>query len=264
MIYLTRAAVFAGLLFVSGCSTQTNISPQAALQPSASATTLHMQRISTLESNDAVSIGAEQLQPGDILLSSTTGVTSLGIRLFSLSGVSHASVYLGNGEVAEAVGEGVQIVSLEQALSHSNSMVSLRHPGFSDVQLQRLRFFAQSKRGKKYNYKGIVIIAPYTLSRRVCDLPVFFGKGRSQCFDTLATVQIGDPADAQETFFCSQFVIEAFNYAGNPITVSNALWISPADLLHMREGDISSFTPVQPLQYVGHLKKWNLYNAVFG
>ncbi|MGA5656972.1 YaeF family permuted papain-like enzyme [Rahnella contaminans] len=264
MIYLNRVAVFAGLLWLPGCSTQTNISQQAALQPSASKTALHMQRISTLESNDAVTIGAEQLRPGDILLSSTTGVTSLGIRLFSLSGVSHASVYLGNGEVAEAVGEGVQIVSLEQALSHSNSMVSLRHPGFSDEQLQRLRFFAQSKRGKKYNYKGIVIIAPYTLSRRVCDLPVFFGKGRSQCFDTLATVQIGDSADAQEKFFCSQFVIEAFNYAGNPITVSNALWISPADLLHMREGDISSFTPVQPLQYVGHLKKWNLYNAVFG
>lgn len=264
MIYLNRAAVFAGLLWLSGCSTQTNISQQAALQPSASKTALHMQRISTLESNDAVTIGAEQLQPGDILLSSTTGVTSLGIRLFSLSGVSHASVYLGNGEVAEAVGEGVQIVSLEQALSHSNSMVSLRNPGFSEEQLQRLRFFAQSKRGKKYNYKGIVIIAPYTLSRRICDLPVFFGKGRSQCFDTLATVQIGDSAGAQETFFCSQFVIEAFNYAGNPITVSNALWISPADLLHMREGDISSFTPVQPLQYVGHLKKWNLYNAVFG
>jgi len=264
MIYLSRTVFFAALLFVSGCSTQTNISQQAALQPSATKATLHLQRLSTLDSHDAVVIGAAQLQPGDILLSSTTGVTSLGIRLFSMTGVSHASVYLGNGEVAEAVGAGVQIISLEDALTHSNSMVSLRHHGFNELQLERLRTFAQNNRGKKYNYKGIVIIAPYTLSRRICDLPVFFGKGRSSCFDTLATVQIGNTSDPQETFFCSQFVIEAFNYAGNPITASNALWISPADLLHMREGDVSSFTPVQPLQYVGHLKKWNLYNAVFG
>ena len=47
-------------------------------------------------------------------------------------------------------------------------------------------------------------------------------------------------------------------------TDADPRWVSPVDIMHMREGDVSSFTPVQPLQYVGHLKKWNLYNAVFG
>lgn len=264
MTPLIRAVIASIFILTAGCSTQPNMSQQTALQPSASQSTLHLQRLSTIESKDALAINQDQLLPGDILLSSTTGVTSLGIRLFSLTGVSHASVYLGNGEVAEAVGDGVQIISLEEALTHSNSMVSLRNPKFDNMQAEKLRIFSQNNRGKKYNYKGIVIIAPYTLTRRICDLPVFYGKGRSTCFDTLATVQIGNNTDPQETFFCSQFVIEAFNYAGSPITTSNALWISPADLLHMREGDVSSFTPVQPLRYVGHLKKWNLYNAVFG
>ena len=261
---LMRTVITSVIFFISGCSTQPNLSQQQALQPSASKSTLHLQRLSTIESEDALAIDQNQLLPGDILLSSATGVTSLGIRLFSLSGVSHASVYLGNGDVAEAVGDGVQIISLEEELTHSNSMVSLRNPKFDQQQAEKLRIFSQMNRGKKYNYKGIVIIAPYTLTRRLCDLPVFFGKGRSTCFDTLATVQIGNTSDPQETFFCSQFVIEAFNYSGSPITSSNALWVSPADLLHMREGDVSSFTPVQPLHYVGHLKKWNLYNALFG
>jgi hypothetical protein len=264
MIYLIRVTLLPAIILLSGCSSQPNISQQAELQPSVSKTTLHLQRISTLEDKDAVTITAGQLQPGDILLSSSTGVTSLGIRLFSMTGVSHASVYLGNGEVAEAVGNGVQIISLEDALTHSNSMVSLRKQKLTDLQAAKLRIFSQNNQGKKYNYKGIIIIAPYTLTRRVCDLPLFFGKGRSTCINTLATVQMGDAPETQTTFFCSQFVIEAFNFAGSPVTASNALWISPADLLHMREGDISSFTPVQPLQYVGHLKKWNLYNAVFG
>ncbi len=264
MMYSFRKAFLFVAIILSGCSSQPNLSQQKALQPSVSTSTLQMQRLSTLEGQDAITIGAEQLQPGDILLSSATGVTSLGIRLFSLTGVSHASVYLGKGEVAEAIGSGVQIISLEEALTHSNSMVSLRNQKLTDLQAEKLRIFSQNNQGKKYNYKGIVIIAPYTLTRRVCDLPLFFGKGRNTCFDTLATVQIGDTPAPQETFFCSQFVIEAFNFAGNPITASNALWISPADLLHMREGDVSSFAPVQPLQYVGHLKKWNLYDAVFG
>jgi len=30
--------------------------------------------------------------------------------------------------------------------------------------------------------------------------------------------------------------------------------VSPADLLHMREGDVPSVRIHQPLQYVGHLK----------
>ncbi|CAM4032462.1 YaeF family permuted papain-like enzyme [Rahnella bruchi] len=264
MIYSIRKALLFVPFFLSGCSSQPNIAEQEQLQPPVSKTTLHMQRLSTLEDKDAVTINAAQLQPGDILLSSSTGVTSLGIRLFSMTGVSHASVYLGNGEVAEAVGDGVQIVSLEDALTHSNSMVSLRNQKLTELQAAKLRIFSQNNQGRKYNYKGIIIIAPYTLTRRVCDLPLFFGKGRSTCIDTLATIQIGNTPEIQKTFFCSQFVIEAFNFAGSPLTASDALWVSPADLLHMREGDVSSFVPVQPLHYVGHLKKWNLYNAVFG
>ncbi|MDY4178879.1 MAG: hypothetical protein SOY34_15770, partial [Escherichia coli] len=31
-------------------------------------------------------------------------------------------------------------------------------------------------------------------------------------------------------------------------------WISPADLMHMRIGDVSAFKPETQLQYVGHLK----------
>lgn len=54
------------------------------------------------------------LRPGDLLFSSSLGVTSFGIRAFSTSSVSHVAVYLGDNEVAEATGAGVQIISLKR------------------------------------------------------------------------------------------------------------------------------------------------------
>ena len=47
---------------------------------------------------------------------------------------------------------------------------------------------------------------------------------------------------------------EAYRVAGLPITDADPRWISPADILHMREGDVSSVRVNQPLAYIGHLK----------
>ncbi len=47
---------------------------------------------------------------------------------------------------------------------------------------------------------------------------------------------------------------EAFVRAGHPLTLAQAAWISPSDLLHMREGDVATFKPETQFQYVGHLK----------
>ena len=65
-------------------------------------------------------------------------------------------------------------------------------------------------------------------------------------------VQLG--ASRNDQFFCSQFVLEAYNQAGLPVTTADPRWVSPADLLHMREGDVPSIPSTQPLRYVGHLK----------
>lgn len=40
----------------------------------------------------------------------------------------------------------------------------------------------------------------------------------------------------------------------HPLTLAQSGWISPADLMHMRIGDVSAFKPETQLQYVGHLK----------
>ena len=42
---------------------------------------------------------------------------------------------------------------------------------------------------------------------------------------------------------------------GIPLTLAQSGWISPADLMHMRSGDVSAFKPETQLQYIGHLSQ---------
>ena len=55
-------------------------------------------------------------------------------------------------------------------------------------------------------------------------------------------------------FFCSQLVADAYKQAGLELTYADPRWLSPADLLHMREGDVPAFSPKKKLEYLGHLK----------
>ena len=61
-------------------------------------------------------------------------------------------------------------------------------------------------------------------------------------------------APSESRLFCSQLVLDAFRQAGLPITNADPRLVSPSDILHMREGDVSSVRIHQRLRYVGHLK----------
>ncbi|MDH5211832.1 MAG: distant relative of cell wall-associated hydrolase, partial [Betaproteobacteria bacterium] len=58
----------------------------------------------------------------------------------------------------------------------------------------------------------------------------------------------------RRTLFCSQLVLQSYRQAGVPITDADPRLISPADILHMRDGDVSSVRVNRPLRFVGHLK----------
>ncbi len=252
------------LVWLSGCTM--NISGNAPEQENKEESRLlpvdiQLQRIHSYPDGGSLAITESSMNPGDIILSSTAGATSMGIRLFSTSGVSHAAIYIGDNQVAEAVGSGVQIVTLEQVLENSSKVIVFRYPGLTTEQALAIRSFSQQKVGVRYNYNGVALMAPFMLTRKVCDLNPFSSSFRNGCLNTLAKLQLGSDEDAKGTFFCSQFVLEAYKQAGYPITDSAPVWVSPADLLHMREGDVASLTPIKPLAYVGHLKKGSLETA---
>jgi cell wall-associated NlpC family hydrolase len=203
--------------------------------------------------NGGLAIDTAALHPGDILLSASEGMTSAGIRLMTASPVSHASIYVGDNQVAEAVGEGIQRRSVAALLDEESNVVAFRHPGLQPEHARKMEAFVQKHVGEKYNYVGVVLQAPFSIERRVCELPVVPSPLRDFCIQGVAAVQLG-PAGRNDQFFCSQFVLEAYRQAGLPLTDADPRLISPGDLLHMREGDVPSVRIHQALQYVGHLK----------
>jgi uncharacterized protein YycO len=192
------------------------------------------------------------LESGDILLSAGKGITTYGIKLFTTSPVSHAALYVGQGDIIEAVGQGVRRRSLMESLEEESVVVAFRAASVKAEQARRIVEFAEAQVGKKYNHMGVILQAPFSLERRVCELPVIPSRVRDFCLRGVASIQLGAVSD--KTFFCSQFLLEAYRYAGVPITDADPRWISPADILHMREGDVPSMRANQTLIYIGHIK----------
>ena len=242
------------VLSLLGCATE------IATRPDSGAPSLAFQNL-TLNpalnpANGGLLVDVSALQPGDIILTADNGIKSSGIRLITLSPVSHAAVYMGrlNGidMVAEAVGEGIRQRSVADLVAEESTIVAFRHPQINATHVDRMNTFMASHVGQKYNYLGVMLQAPFAIERRACELPLVPSLVRDFCLRGVAAVQLG--LGRNDQFFCSQFVLEAYRSAGLALTDADPRLFSPGDLLHMREGDVPSVRIHQALLYVGHLK----------
>ena len=245
------------VFLISACTVDVNPSASAVVSTDTQAKKLAVkfQRQSSYTDKTLIEITDADLRPGDLLFSSSIGVTSFGIRAFSTSSVSHVAVYLGNGKIGEATGAGVQIVTLEHAMKHSDKLFALRVSDLTPQQSEQIKTFTHKIINSGYNYRGIIEFIPFMMTRQICSLNPFSENFRQQCVSGLAQAQLSDASEGEKkAWFCSEFVIDAFAQAGHPLTMAQAGWISPSDLMHMREGDITAFKSETRLQYVGHLK----------
>jgi hypothetical protein len=241
-----RLGLLGFTVFLVACAT--SVKPgDGTLRPS-----IQFQSNELNPSNGGQLITAEALRPGDILLTADNGLNSAGIRLITQSPVSHAVLYMGEQEVAEAVGEGIRRRSVPDLLADEVTVVAFRHPSFAPEHLAKMQTFVAKHLGQKYNYTGIMLQSPFVIERRVCELPLIPSLVRDFCIRGIAAVQLG--LGRSDQFFCSQFVLEAYRLAGLALTNADPRLISPADLLHMREGDVPSVKIHQALLYVGHMK----------
>jgi uncharacterized protein YycO len=242
----SRLLVCTAALLLQACATDVELNPHQG-KPA-----INVQNKSLDPGNGGELIAPRVLQTGDILLSATNGINSAGIRAITLSPVSHAALYVGKGQIIEAVGEGVRQRSVQNFITEEATIVAFRHPNLDGVQAALIQKFSEKHVGTKYNTAGIVLQAPFTLQRKFCELPIMPALVRDACIRGVAAIQLGPVPNDQ--FFCSQFVLEAYKAAGLPLTDADPRLVSPGDLLHMRQGDVPSFKINQALQYVGHLK----------
>ena len=217
--------------------------------------TIRLQQMSLEVSGvEMKSVRADDLQIGDILLSGMTSLKSSAIKLATFSEVSHAAVFVGDGRVVEAVGSGVRLYGIEQALSDGETIVAYRRPDMTPELQEKLRSFALGKVGLPYNMLGIAMQAPLSVERKFCEVPGLPGEIRDTCVRIMGSVQMAPTKlDRQQTYFCSELVLETFRAAGLPLVDVPSELVAPSDILHMREGDVSTFMVPRKLAYVGRI-----------
>jgi hypothetical protein len=250
----TRFYIVAMLSLLGGCATQLDI--HAMLKPGMPKAG-PAARVLTFQSADIAPgdgglLSSAQLQPGDIILSSAPSVASAGIQLFTLAPVSHAAIYVGEGKVVEAVRAGVRERSVDELIAQETLALVLRYPELTAEQSGRISAYALDKTGLGFNFLGVTLHVPFSIKRRVCELPLMPSTVRDACIRGVGVIHY--LAAEESRLFCSQLVMQAYRHAGIPLTDADPRLISPADLLHMREGDVPSVLIRKPLRYVGHLK----------
>lgn len=190
-----------------------------------------------------MSIPVSTLRPGDIILSTTNSHISKAIRKMTSSPVSHSILYIGDNKVIEAIGSGVVMRSIDDALKDASLAVAFEHPNITNPQINRIIDFAKSKIGKKYDKVGIVRQAGFQIDKKtICER--FSDSGRkAKCINWVGKINLG--TSTNDEFFCSELILAAYQNAGLPLTITPPHWNSPEDIAELRLN--------KKLKYVGHL-----------
>jgi uncharacterized protein YycO len=243
------------IALLQGCATQLEMRPAAGSDDPATASVhqaLRFQNSSIAPETTDVRLVPEDLQPGDIILTSVPTLTSAGIQLMTFAPVSHAAIYIGDHQVVEAVRSGVRVRRLDDLLLEEAVVLAFRHPELNAEQARSISAYLLQQVGTDFNYLGIALHVPFAVNRKLCELPLMPSALRDFCVRAIGGIY--HLATSERRFFCSQLVLQAYRHAGVPITDADPRLISPADILHMREGDVPSVMIHKPLRHLGHLK----------
>lgn len=176
-------------------------------------------------------IGQNSLKPGDVLLhrSMRQKPHQQAISMITGSPYTHASIYLGGGQIAEAtVADGVRIASLSEQLYGDYCVGVLRSQmGFGEARIRKLHEFVHALVEAKARYDLPGVMAYPSGSRRYLQdqLEVIernFGK-----FTTAEEL-------VKDSFFCSALVVACYYVVGIIDPSAQVAYphklISPADL----------------------------------
>jgi cell wall-associated NlpC family hydrolase len=185
-----------------------------------------------------ICIGESALQPADIIVSAGYGAVSQVIRTATRSTVSHAALYVGRGEVIEAIGEGVTRQNLYHSLEEHYLAVAYRVRTLTANAARAVISAAQGWIGKKYDVPGAI----GGRQTRALDLVV---SGISPAAGIVASLSSSGKLKNQDRFYCSQLVLEAYRRAGAPIATQSPNTSNPNNL-------VQAYSQGK-LLYVGHL-----------
>jgi cell wall-associated NlpC family hydrolase len=186
-----------------------------------------------------------QLQPADVIVSTTDAAISTGIRSATGSTVSHAALYAGGGYIIEAIGEGVVKRPHFKALEEDILAIAYRRVGITTDKAKEVVSYAERYVGRPYDKLGAV--GSGTTSSR--GGAIYMG---IKIISPAAGGVLGDrvknnasDGNKDNAFFCSELVARAFELAGIPISDLPASYTNPMGVMRSSKlqflGDLEVF-----------------------
>lgn len=152
------------------------------------------------------------LRPADILLSTGDSAVSTVIRTGSASRYSHAALYVGNGRLVEAIGQGVIEQSLAHAMSDDTLVAVFRRNPLSSSQAASVIRYARRQVGKSYDASGAAGAGGSTLSGSLISFLI-----NPALSSALAVADGINMINSESSFYCSELVTQAYANASVPL-----------------------------------------------
>ena len=152
------------------------------------------------------------LKPGDVLLYHGESRIGRMIQKFDGKTVNHAGLYLGHGEVGEALGEGVIKQSLATSIAGDQVFVYRLKAMPADMSPVLAVADTIIAEGHKYAYNAILLLALLATTRKISLSPVLSVLLRGildKAASFLADISLGK----KEPMICSEFVFRCYDEA---------------------------------------------------
>jgi cell wall-associated NlpC family hydrolase len=164
-------------------------------------------------------IDQSSLRPGDILVSTEKGFVSNAIRTSTFSAYSHASIYVGDGKIIDATGDGVQRRNLSALTKPAARVGVIRVDSLTSSQQDQVVATARKLVGKSYNYFGLIFGGVVELTPIYRAYRTVTGKPLKVSGSTLGF-----------GYFCSELVIKSYKSAG--ITIAPDAGDTPGGIIN--------------------------------
>jgi len=161
--------------------------------------------------NDTIRLS--ELVDGDVLLYRGTAVISRAIQFFDGSDVSHAALYLGGGQVGEAIAEGLVERPFATGAGGNEWVVARRlkdRPASMAPVLRRGRHYLDQH--NRYGYEQLLLLAFLCLTRKLPMTPIVRTLVRN-VLDAAASLLLRWSSEHREPMICSEFVFRAYDEA---------------------------------------------------
>ena len=171
-------------------------------------------------------ISTGQLKKCDIILSTTPDRLSKIVKYATDSKYSHARVYIGHGEIIEAIDPKVHRQPIIDVMKGDSYTVVYRYPNLTEMQKLKIVQYATLQINKEYDLSGAIGTS------NAGSLPIFAAK-------------IHNMINPEVDLYCSELVAFAYKSAGISLGKLPSQ-TTPKDLATNNN-----------LEYIGHLKTEN-------